>query len=650
MAAPAAEVTTDQGAGARPRALEVGAEAQPGGGVHFRVWAPRSREVDVVLEAEREVIALAPEGQGYFSGFTARAGVGTRYRYGLGDGRCYPDPASRFQPEGPHGASQVIDPRTFRWTDGGWGGVELPGQILYEMHIGTYTPEGTFEAARRELSLLAGTGITVVELMPVAEFAGRFGWGYDGVDLFAPSHLYGAPDDLRRFVDTAHALGVGVILDVVYNHLGPDGNYLTAFSGTYFTDRYDNEWGDAVNFDGPGSAPVRELVLANARYWIDEFHLDGLRLDATQQIFDASHEHVLTGIARAVRGAARGRRTIIVAESEPQHPGLVRPAAVGGHGLDGLWNDDFHHSAAVALTGRREAYYRDYAGTPQELISALKWGYLYQGQRSAWQKQPRGRPALDIPHASFITFIENHDQVANSGHGARTHQTTSPGRHRAMTALLLLGPGTPMLFQGQEFSATSPFLYFADHAGELGASVRRGRHAFLAQFPSLASQEMAGALVDPGDARTFERSKLDLGERERHRAAYALHRDLIRLRRSDPVFGAARSGGIDGAVLGRDALLIRFLGQEGDDRLLLVNLGREVALSPAPEPLLAPPEGRVWDVLWSSESPRYGGSGTAVVDGDGDFRLPAEAAVVLWAVVRPAAPPGSAPKGATPTP
>ena len=336
-------------------------------------------------------------------------------------------------------------------------------------------------------------------------------------------------------MDHAHALGLGVILDVVYNHVGPDGNFLAKFSPDYFTDRYSTDWGPAINFDGEYSGPVREFFLANAGYWIDEFHFDGLRLDATQEIYDQSAEHILAAIAQQVRQSARGRATILVAENEPQQTKLVRPPAQGGYGLDALWNDDFHHSATVALTSHNEAYYADYHGTPQEFISALKWGYLYQGQWYTWQKQRRGTPTFGLKPATFVTFLQNHDQIANSGTGLRCHQLTSPGRYRAMTALMLLGPGTPMLFQGQEFAASSPFFYFADHNAELAPLVRRGRAEFLSQFPSLACPAMQSRLPDPGDPRTFEQSKLDFSERQQHAETYALHRDLLKLRRQDPV-------------------------------------------------------------------------------------------------------------------
>ena len=609
------------------RRLPIGAELLPGGGASFRVWAPKRRRVEVVIEGG-SAHPLQAETGGYFSGQVAAAGAKTLYRYRLDGGDAFPDPASRFQPEGPHGPSAVVDP-AYAWRDGGWKGRALRGQVIYEMHVGTFTREGTWSAARERLAALAELGVTVIEVMPIADFPGRFGWGYDGVNLFAPTRLYGTPDDLRGFVDAAHGLGLGVILDVVYNHLGPDGNFLPQYSDHFFNDRHVTDWGQPINFDGEGSGPVRELYVANARYWIEEFHLDGLRLDATQDIHDDGPDHVLAAVTRAVREAAGGRETIVVAENEPQHVRLVKPPSEGGYGIDGLWKDDLHLSAVVALTGRGEAYYTDYRGGPQEFVSAMKYGYLYQGQRYKWQKAPRGTSALHLPRPTFVSFIENHDQVANTGRGQRLHRLTSPGRHRAMTALVLLGPGTPMLFQGQEFASSAPFLFFADHSGELGGKVRAGRREFLVQFRSLAIAEWDEALPDPGDPATFARCKLDHAEKDAHPEAWRLHRDLLRMRREDPVIAGQGEDGLDGAVLGPDAFVLRWFARDGGDRLLVVNLGRDLHLDPAPEPLLAPPDGRGWRVAWSSEDLAYGGGGTLQPDTDDNWRLPGEAALLL---------------------
>jgi maltooligosyltrehalose trehalohydrolase len=622
------------------RRLPVGAEVQPHSrGVHFRVWAPEHKRMEVVIECneasgfnpESKAFSLELETWGYFSGLVEEAEDSSLYRYRLESGELCPDPASRFQPKGPDGPSQVVDPAKFRWTDDCWPGSSLKGQVLYEMHIGTFTKEGTWEAATRELPELADLGITAIELMPIADFQGRFGWGYDGVDPFAPTKLYGKPDDLRRFVDRAHSVGIGIILDVVYNHLGPDGNFLLKFSKNYFTNSYATDWGTSINFDGEGSGNVKEFIAANAGYWIDEFRMDGLRIDATQNIYDSSppSDHIFTRIVRQVREAARGRATIIIAENESQESKLVRPLEHGGYGMDAVWNDDFHHSAMVSLTGRNEAYYTDYLGKPQEFISAIKWGYLYQGQRYKWQKKRRGRPALDIEPAAFVMFIQNHDQIANSGRGLRAHMMASPGRYRAMTALMLLAPCTPMLFQGQEFASSSPFYYFADQKLELTELTYNGRKKFLAQFRSLATAEMQESILRPDDPVLFEQSKLDFSERQSHKGIYELHKDLLRLRREDPTFRAQAKGMVDGAVLGDESFVLRFFSSQEEDRLILVNLGVDLHLDPAPEPLLAPPEGRLWKVMLATTDPKYGGCGTPMPDGNDNWRVPGHAAVVL---------------------
>jgi maltooligosyltrehalose trehalohydrolase len=614
------------------RRLPVGAELQPGGGVHFRVWAPACREVLVEFEGH-EGRALLPESDGYFSGLSDVARAGWRYRFQLDFSQSVPDPASRFQPDGPHGWSEIVDPTSFGWSDQAWHGLPRERLVIYEMHIGSFTPEGSWTAAARQLPALAELGITCIEVMPVAEFPGRFGWGYDGVDLFAPTRLYGRPDGFRAFVDRAHRLGIAVILDVVYNHVGPDGNYLKSFSADYFTDRYENEWGEAINFDGPNAGPVREFFIANAGYWIDEYHLDGLRLDATQQIFDASADHLLAAIVRRVRETAGPRLTFIVGENEPQQTHLLWSPQLGGYGFDALWNDDFHHSAMVALTNRCEAYYGDYEGQAREFVAAATHGFLFQGQHSQWQKKPRGTPALDLPAESFVVFLQNHDQIANSGTGARGAALTSPGAWRAMTCFLLLMPGIPMLFQGQEFAASTPFLYFADYGDGLARGVAEGRRKFLSQFPSLASNDGQEKFDNPADGGTFQRSLLDHGERARHAGAYALHRDLLALRRDDLVLGD-RSYRVEGAALTNEAWLLRYIAEKGQDRLLIVNLGIDLSLTFIAEPLLAPPVGRDWRLLWSSENPRYGGSGVPLPIEDGMWRVPGRSALLLAAESR----------------
>jgi maltooligosyltrehalose trehalohydrolase len=626
----------------RGRRLPVGADVWPGGGVHFRVWAPRHRAVAVeFVDPEGEALPLAPEGNGYFSGNAPAAGAGTRYGFRLGDSKkasagersLVPDPASRFQPEGPHGASQVVDPSAYCWTDADWRGpASVDGQVIYELHVGTFTPEGTWAAATELVPYLADLGVTAIEVMPVAEFPGTFGWGYDGVDLFAPYHGYGTPDEFRRFVDRAHGLGLAVLLDVVYNHLGPDGNYLKLFSDDYFSKRHKTEWGEPPNFDGENAGPVREFVLANAGYWIDEFHIDGLRVDATHSIFDEGPDHILGALVRSARAAAGGRRVLIVGENENQSARLLRSAEQGGLGFDMLWSDDFHHTVMVAGTGNREAYYGDYLGTPQELISVIKRGWLYQGQWNLRQRKRRGSAALDIRPAAFCTFTQNHDQVANSAAGDRIAMLIGPARYRAFTALHLLGPSTPLLFQGQEYAAFTPFLYFGDFKPDLSDVIHQGRLESFRQFPSLATEQMQARLPNPADPQSFLRSKLDPEIRLRgpHSQALALHRDLLRLRRDDPGFRRQVPGAVDGAVLGPEALVLRWFGPGGDDRLLLVNLGTELRLEVAAEPLLAPPMGKRWEAVWSSEDPRYGGGGMPPPESeDYNWRLKGHSAVAM---------------------
>ena len=602
--------------------LPIGAECMEGG-VHFRVCATRALRVSVILEGdpgpwEHE---LQPEGDGYHSGLVPGAEAGSRYRYRLDSGDPVPDPVSRFQPDGPHGASQVVDPATFRWSDAGWEGPARQGQVFYELHVGTFTRAGTFNAASEHLPYLAELGITVIELLPLGEFAGRFGWGYDGVQLFAPFHHYGTPDDLRRFVDRAHALGLAVVLDVVYNHLGPDGNYLQQFIGTLESRSHSSDWGASLNFDGAGSGPVREYVLSNVRHWISEYHLDGLRIDATQDIHDSSPDHIIAAIVREGREAAGMRRLLITLENEPQNAGMVRGTEAGGFGADMIWNDDFHHSAIVALTGRREAYLSDYDGSARELGAAARWGFLYQGQWYGWQRQARGTNALDIEPRHFVAFLENHDQVANLARGQRVHQLAAPSRWRAMTSLLLLGPSTPLLFQGQEFRASSPFHYFADHESGLAERVRRGRLEFLQQFPR--TRGAGNALIpDPGAEATFSQCVLDHDER-------ALNAPSLALRRSHTAIGSARRP--EYTAFTEDLLFLRWLSGGAEDRLLAVNLGRTLRLVTPSDPLLAPPAASRWRVVWTSEQSAYGGDGTPSLfpDESGPWTVPAECTLLL---------------------
>jgi maltooligosyltrehalose trehalohydrolase len=598
-----------------PRALErrlpIGAEVVPGG-VHFRVWAPRRQQVEVVREDGRSAEPLEAEGNGYFAGLVGGAAAGTRYRFRLDGHVTVPDPVSRFQPEGPHGPSEVIDPSGFRWTDSSRRGVGLERPVIYELHVGTFTPEGTWTAASALLSSLADLGVTLIEVMPVGDFPGRFGWGYDGVNLFAPTRLYGRPDSFRAFVDRAHAVGLGVLLDVVYNHFGPSGNYLREYATDYFTSRYTTPWGESLHFDGEGSGPVREFFLANVSHWMEEYHIDGLRLDATHTIMDASGEHILAAVSQRVRACAAKHPSLVIAEDEPQRTLVLAPSAQGGWGVDGLWHDDFHHSARVAATGRSEGYFARCTGTAAELASLAARSAAEGGRR----------------YAAFINFLQNHDQVSVSPGSRRLHQLTSPGRWRALTALLLLGPGSPMLFQGDEFAATSPFPYFADHEPDLAPLVREGRAKHLAQFRSTADPAAQALLHDPGDPETFRCAKLDAAERARHAAAVRLHRDLLGLRRSgDGLDGATQ---VEPAVLSSAAFALRATRDPGGrSGLLLVNLGCDLEL---PDTLreLAPPRGSRWSLRWSSDDVAYLGPGIPEAARTGAL-LPAESALLFLA-------------------
>jgi maltooligosyltrehalose trehalohydrolase len=477
---------------------------------------------------------------------------------------------------------------------------------------------------------LRDVGITTVQVMPVAAFPGKFGWGYDGVCWYAPTQLYGNPDDFRAFVDRAHSLGLGVILDVVYNHFGPAGNFTGQFSPYYESKKHHTEWGGALNFDGQNAEPVRDFVAENAAFWVREYHIDGLRLDATQAIVDDSEVHVVAQLTKAARTAAGERSVVVFSEDEHNRCNQVLTVEEGGWTTDGLYNDDFHHCARVAMTGNNEAYYRDFTGGPQELVSLIRFGHLFQGQWNTRQGRIRGVPTGKLPAHHFIHFLQNHDQVANSARGLRTHLLTSPGRHRALTALMLLGPETPMLFMGQDFGASNPFLYFADHEPELAELVNHGRREFMRQFPRVKAWPNDDDLPHPADEKTFLNCKLDWAECEANSHMVVLHRDLIRLRRGDPVIARQDRFAIQGAVNGAESFVLRWYGDDDDDRLILVNLGRDFDWHPVTDPIMAPPALRQWTVLWSSEDPQYGGMGTPRFDNK-NWPVPGHAAVVFRA-------------------
>ena len=609
----------DPGSQSEPR---LGAIVEADGTV-FNVWAPAQREIALVLDGQPD-IPMTGLGAGYFTATAAGVRAGQRYQFRLEQG-LRPDPVSRFQPDGPFGPSMVVDPHAFTWKASSWEGAQpRHRQIVYEMHIGTFTTGGTWTAARERLPHLASLGITTLEVMPIAEFDGRFGWGYDGVLLFAPYHHYGTPDDARAFVDTAHSLGLAVILDVVYNHLGPSGNFLPQFSTSYFA-AHDTDWGQGFNLDGDCSAPVRHFMRENVRHWIEEYRLDGLRFDATHALVDTSPVHIVQELTEHGRSVAAPRRIYVSIENEPQDTALVR-VADGEPGVDSLWNEDWHHSAFVALTGRREAYFTDYRGTAGEFASMARWNLLYQGQWYSWQKQPRGTDARRHPSAAFVSFLENHDQVANTGTGRRLHQLGDQAKWRALSTLLLLGPEVPLLFQGQEEVVEQPFTYFADHQAPLAELVRNGRLEFLSQFPSFASTEVREQLPVPNDEAMFNACRLDWRETSNSRDARRLYGDLIALRRNDAVVSAVGTVdvSIDSSAPTQDLALIRYSTGE-EVRLLVINFG-PLLTCPMNDPLLAPGVGRRWELLFCSERSTYGGNGVDESFDEGCWRLQAHCA------------------------
>jgi maltooligosyltrehalose trehalohydrolase len=421
----------------------------------LRVWAPLARTVEAELDGRR--VPLAPAGGGWHRADVASAGPGTDYGFVLDGGPVRPDPRSAFQPAGVHGPSRIVDHASFAWSDAGWRGVHLPSAVLYELHVGTFTPAGTFDAVIGRLDHLVALGVDAVELMPVAEFPGARGWGYDGVSLFAPHSAYGGPDGLKRLVDACHARDVGVVLDVVYNHLGPDGNHLGEF-GPYFTDRYATPWGQAVNLDGPGSDEVRSFFVDNALMWLRDYHVDGLRLDAVHAIVDTSAVHLLEQLGQAVEdlAAATGRHLFLVAESDLNDPRIVRRREVGGYGMDAQWSDDFHHALHAALTGERDGYYADF-GSLGHLATALRRGFVYAGEYAPFRDRRHGRLDPTLPGHRLLGFAQNHDQVGNRALGERSAALVSPERLQVAAALVLTAPFVPMLFAGEEWGARTPF-------------------------------------------------------------------------------------------------------------------------------------------------------------------------------------------------
>ena len=522
----------------------------------MRVWAPSVERLELELAATGERHGFAKVDRHHHE-LAVELAAGTDYWLRLDGGERRADPRSAHQPEGVDGPSRVVDHHAFRWTDDSWPGLQWPALAIYELHVGTFTPGGTFDAAIERLDHLLDLGVDTVELMPVAEFPGRWGWGYDGVHLWAVQSSYGGPDGLKRFVDAAHARGLAVVLDVVYNHLGPAGNYLHEF-GPYFTDRYSTPWGPAVNLDGPGSDGVRQHIVDNAVMWLRDFHIDGLRLDAVHAFLDTSATHLLEGIAQAVHDEGRrvGRSVAVIAESDLNDPRLVRAVADGGHGLDAAWSDDFHHAVHAILTGERDGYYEDF-GSVADIAAAWSETFVYAGRYSPHRDRRHGRPAGDVPPWRFVVALQNHDQIGNRARGDRIGHLVGPDRVKVGAALTLLSPAVPLIFQGEEWAASGPFPYFTDHSDpELAEAVRKGRRAEFAAFGWSPED-----IPDPQAEETYRSAVLDWTElrRDGHAEMLEWYAQLLRLRKE--LVGA--EGEVNTDVLD-DRLQLRRPGAELD--------------------------------------------------------------------------------------
>lgn len=590
-------------------------------GFCFQVWAPQANKVELLIERRAEPGSVASAASaarggeverlslhmertegGYFRAVASNVRAGDRYRYCIDGGLCLPDPASRFQPEGVHGPSQIVDPRTFRWSDAGWRGLALQDAVFYELHVGTFSPQGTFAGAIEHLPKLAELGVTAVELMPLADFAGERNWGYDGVSLFAPARCYGTPDELRRLVDAAHRLGLAVILDVVYNHLGPDGNYLAAYSPDYFLADRHTAWGAAPNFDGPRSAAVREFFIENALYWLHEYHLDGLRLDATHAMVDESPLPILAELVDRTHAAITQRQVLLIAEDNRNLATMVRPRNVGGWGLDAVWADDFHHQMRRLLAGDCEGYYRDYTGTAEDLAATIRQGWFYTGQHSRHWGAARGTDPSGLAPSQFVVCLQNHDQVGNRALGERLHHQIDLATWRAATALLLCLPQTPLLFMGQEWAASTPFLFFTDHHAELGKQVTEGRRQEFRHFSAFADPAARERIPDPQAEATFRASVLDWSElgREPHASVWRLYQALLALRRKEAALRSARLAVHQVQALGADALVLRRPGPAGD-WLIVVRLRGAGTLELGGSALAQPGAARRWAVCLTTE-------------------------------------------------
>ncbi len=594
-------------------------------GVSFRVWAPKPSLVGLDLRSGDSVSTIPMERDGeYWAVHVPEARAGHRYKYKLDGGESYPDPASRSQPEGVHGPSEVVDPGAFSWSDSGWQAPPPSELSLYECHIGTLTPEGTFDAAIGQLPRIRELGVTAVEIMPVASFAGRWNWGYDGVALYAPAAVYGGPQGLRRLVDSAHQQGLAVLLDVVYNHFGPSGNYTGLYSDKYLTNKHSTPWGEALNFDDEGSPEVRRFFRENLLHWVHEYHIDGFRLDATHALKDDSPRHILVELTQSLEQAPRTRqRPYMTAETHENDPKYLKPTGEGGYGFDAVWSDDFHHVVRKNLTHEFEGYFANYEGTAEELARTVSQGFLYEGQKDATLGEARGKPAREQPWYQFIYCIQNHDQVGNRAFGDRMNVTASQADFLATSLLLLLLPQTPLLFQGQEFLSSSPFLFFTDHEPELGKLVTEGRRREFGSFGLFCDPRFRQFIPDPQAPETFERSKLRLheGEGGTGRLGAELYRELLWLRHTDPVLFSARVRRSELRTVASGRAVLVTIGTEEGSRAIAVNLGEEQVLSA---------EGvSSYEVAVSSNEARFGGNDLASrIEGD-TIILPAHCAVFL---------------------
>jgi maltooligosyltrehalose trehalohydrolase len=549
------------------------------------------------------IAALGKEDRGYFSGTVDGAREGDRYLYVLDDGTEKPDPASMFQPDGVHGSSQIVDQGKFSWSDGGWRGRALDEYIIYELHVGTFTGEGTFEAAITMLDNLLDLGITAVELMPVAQFPGERNWGYDVVYPFAPQNSYGGPVGLKKLVDACHCRGLAVILDVVYNHLGPEGNYLHGF-GPYFTDRYRTPWGDAVNFDGPYSDEVRRFFIENALYWVNEYHVDALRLDAIHGIFDFSARHLLEELATAVHREAKklGRKIYVIAESDLNDVRLINPLKKGGYGLDALWNDDFHHTVHTLLIEEKYGYYMDFGGTGQ-FAKSFRERFVYSGEYSRYRRRRHGNSAKGRKAEQFVVFAQNHDQVGNRMFGERLAALVSFESLKLAAAVVLLSPYVPLLFMGEEYGEDAPFLYFVSHSDPgLIEAVREGRKE---EFKSFVSR---GEPPDPSSVETFMRSKPDVRKRlsGNHAVLLRFYKKLIHMRKSIPALAVPEKDDFQVSA-GEEEKLVLVERREGDSRVVcLFNFNeREVKAR-------FPCTGEMWGKLLDSSDSAWSGPGAVL--------------------------------------